>query len=216
MYAIGSFLSPYLQRFHGQQIEEAGRISGVNYCFGGLGILLGGWACDWWGRRRMSGRLEICTLAFVVAAPCVYMAIRQPPGHPWAFAAWLLPASFMFYVYYAGVYATIQDVVEPARRGTAMGIYFLAMYFLGAAAGPVLLGALSDHFAARAAAERGALKAEPWDKAIGLHDAFFIVPILAGALIVVLFAGSRTAPADHRRLLRRIAPTGSTSTNEPP
>jgi MFS family permease len=209
MYAIGAFLSPYLERFHGQTTTAAGRISGINYCFGGLGILLGGWACDWLGRRRITGRLEVCTLALAIGGPCVLFAILQPPHHPWAFAAWLLPGCLMFYVYYAGVYATIQDIVEPARRGTAMGLYFLAMYFLGAALGPVVMGGLSDHFAERAKAARGGSVISEWDKAVGLHDALFIVPAFAAILVVVLFAASRSVRKDYEKLQRWIAETSS-------
>ncbi len=204
MYAIGAFLSPYLERFHGQTTAQAGRISFVNYCLGGLGILLGGWACDWLSRRRIGGRLEVCTIALALGGPCIYMALQQPRDHPWAFAVWLIPGCLMFYVYYAGVYASIQDIVEPARRGTAMGLYFLAMYFLGAAAGPVVMGRLSDYHARQSAAAHGGAVTE-WDKAVGLHDALFIVPILAGVLVIVLFAASRTVTRDYQNLQRWMA-----------
>lgn len=206
MYAIGAFLSPYLQRYHGQSVGEAGRISGINYSFGGLGILLGGWACDWLVRRRISGRLEVCAVALAIGGPCIYLALLQPPNQPWAFAAWLLPGCLMFYVYYAGVYAAIQDIVEPARRGTAMGLYFLAMYFLGAASGPVVMGWLSDRFA-RADAQTGVGPVSEWNKAVGLHNALFIVPALAVLLAVVLFVASRTITRDYQNLQRWIAET---------
>ena len=54
------------------------------------------------------------------------------------------------YVYYSGVYAAVQDVVEPSLRGTAMAVYFFAMYLLGGSFGPVLTGKLSSYFAHRA------------------------------------------------------------------
>ena len=54
------------------------------------------------------------------------------------------------YVYYASVYATLQDVVEPSLRGTAMALYFFAMYVLGASFGPLATGMLSDYFTRRA------------------------------------------------------------------
>ena len=50
------------------------------------------------------------------------------------------------YVYYSTVYSTIQDVVEPSLRGTAMALYFCAMYLLGASLGPVGTGLVSDYF----------------------------------------------------------------------
>jgi MFS family permease len=234
MYAIGAFLSPYLQRFHGRTVAEAGQISGIVYCFGGLGILLGGWACDWMVRRRISGRLEVGSLALLVGGPCVYLALQQPAGSYWAFSAWLLPGCLMFYVYYSAVYASIQDIVEPALRGKAMALYFCAMYFLGAALGPVATGRLSDFCAQRAALPEnsrlivdlvasGTTSAKvalfnapelafhkfptPGEqaKAIGLREAMHVIPVLALALVVVLFAASRTVTKDYESLHRWMA-----------
>ena len=48
------------------------------------------------------------------------------------------------FVYYSTVYSTIQDVIEPSLRGTAMALYFFAMYVFGASFGPVLTGFLSE------------------------------------------------------------------------
>ena len=50
------------------------------------------------------------------------------------------------FVYYATVYAAIQDVIEPSLRGTAMALYFFAMYVLGASLGPLGMGVLSSYF----------------------------------------------------------------------
>src|SRR5207245_3081703 len=119
---------------------------------GGLAVLVGGLLCDRLVRRRISGRLEIAALALLVSTPCLFQALQQSRQHVWAFAGWMLPACVCLYVYYSGVYATIQDIVEPALRGTAMALYFCAMYLLGAAQGPWATGLTSDYFAGRAAA----------------------------------------------------------------
>ena len=34
----------------------------------------------------------------------------------------------VMYAYYSTVYSTIQDIIEPSLRGTAMALYFFAMY----------------------------------------------------------------------------------------
>jgi predicted MFS family arabinose efflux permease len=197
MYALGQFLSPYLQRCHGLNTSQAGWISGVVYgCFGGLGILLGGYACDWIVRRRVSGRLEVSAAALAIAVPCMFIGLRQPPGSYWAFGAWMLPGCMLLYVYYAGVYAAIQDIVEPALRGTAMAVYFFIMYLV-AAFGPVLTGRLSDFLARRAMAEG---VDEKLARAVGLHDAMYVIPAIGVALVVVLFIASRTVKADYLKL----------------
>jgi MFS family permease len=103
------------------------------------------------------------------------------------------------YVYYATVYAAIQDVIEPRLRGTAVAIYFCAMYVLGASLGPLGLGMLSDHFAHQAMHEAGATAMTEGAKAIGLHSAMYAIPVLAVLASLVLFAASRTVEADIRK-----------------
>jgi MFS family permease len=201
MYALGQFLSPYLIRYHGLDVAGAGLFGGVVYGFGGgAGLLLGGWACDRAAGRRAGGRLEVAAAALVASALCAYLALGRPPGDGWGFGAWLLPACLLSYVYYAGVYPAIQDVVEPARRGTAVAVYFLAMYLLGAALGPVLTGWASDAFARRAALADGAGAVTAWHRALGLHQAMGLIPLLALALAGVLFAAARTVGRDQARL----------------
>src|SRR5215831_16579199 len=133
MYALGSFLASLLMRYHGRNIAQANTIIALVYGFGGgLGMLASGWLCDRVVRRRVSGRLELATLAMVLGAPCLWLAVEQPPGNYLAFAAWLLPGCLCLYFYYSAVYATIQDVVPPSRRGTAMAVYFFVFYLVAA------------------------------------------------------------------------------------
>src|SRR5213594_1871855 len=104
------------------------------------------------------------------------------------------------YVYYATVYSAIQDVIEPALRGTAMALYFFAMYVLGASFGPLITGFLSDRFAREAMTAAGATAMTEQFKATGLHHAMYLIPILCLALSFVLFAAARAMPADVQRL----------------
>ncbi len=106
----------------------------------------------------------------------------------------------LMFVYYAGVYAAIQDVVEPGLRGTAMALYFFGMYVLGASLGPLGTGLLSDHFARRAMAQAGAAAMTEQFKATGLHHAMYMIPLLCLILSAVLLAAARTMPADSKRL----------------
>jgi MFS family permease len=107
-------------------------------------------------------------------------------------------------VYYATVYPAIQDVIEPSLRGTAMSVYFFAMYVLGAALGPLGTGLASDYFTKRAAMASGIVEItqktlEPF-RAQGLHSAMYIIPALGLLLTLVLFASSRTVTKDMARL----------------
>jgi MFS family permease len=110
----------------------------------------------------------------------------------------------LMFVYYATVYATIQDVIEPSLRGTAMALYFFAMYVFGASFGPVATGYLSETFTRSAATAAGVVTLskealEPF-RASGLHSAMYAVPVLGVALAVVLFAASFTVAKDMDKL----------------
>src|SRR5262249_57873738 len=99
-------------------------------------------------------------------------------------------ACFRFSTYSPGVYPLIQALFEPDLRGTAMAVYFLAMYLCGGAFGPVIVGWLSDSFAARAAATARASVIAPQYQTIGLHQALSLIPWLGIVLALVLFIGS--------------------------
>ena len=107
----------------------------------------------------------------------------------------------LMFVYYSTVYSTIQDVIEPSLRGTAMALYFFAMYVLGGSFGPVLTGFLSETFTRSAATTAGIVTLtkealEPF-RAAGLHSAMYLIPVLGGLLALVLFAASFTVRTRH-------------------
>jgi len=206
MYAIASFINPFLQRYHGLDIQQASYVSMVvNGLMGIPGLILGGLAADWAMKRRKSGRMLVGTIALVVSVPLVLLAISRPGGDIWGFAIWMGLGYAVMSAYYSTVYATIQDIIEPSLRGTAMSLYFFAMYVLGAALGPYGTGLVSDYFTEQAALAAGvtipldtaarfeALK--PF-RAEGLHSAMYIIPILGTLLSFVLLAAARTVTKD--------------------
>jgi MFS family permease len=205
MYALGTFLSSFLQRYHGVGPERAGQVSGLVYGFGALGIFAAGWLGDRAFRRGVSGRLHVAWVALAAAVPFLLLALAAPRGELWLCAAWLLPACLLLYAYYGTVYATIQDLIEPSLRGTAMALYFCGMYLFGAVLGPSATGWLSDQGARRAAAADGAPAATELHKAIGLHDAMYVIPVLNAALVLVLIAAARTVKGDYLRRQERAA-----------
>jgi MFS family permease len=199
MYALGTFLASFLKRYHQVSLERAGQISGLVYGFGGLGIFAAGWLADRAFRRSVRGRLDVAWIGLAAAFPCLLLALNAPAGQLGLCAAWLLLACMLLYAYYGTVYATIQDIIEPSLRGMAMAIYFCAMYLFGAVLGPVGTGWLSDYCARRAAAADGSEAVMEPHRAAGLHGAMYLIPILDAAVVLVLFAASRTVKADYLR-----------------
>jgi MFS family permease len=100
--------------------------------------------------------------------------------------------------YYGFVYASIQDIVPPSMRATAMAVYFMAMYLCGASFGPLLTGRMSDVWARKAAAAAGSPVVTEVFRAVGLRQAMLIMPVLSLLLGAVLYAGSRTMVRDAR------------------
>jgi MFS family permease len=200
MYALNSFNSPFLQRFHEMSVREASNISSIAVgAVGAIGLIVGGWAADKMSVKRRNARLVLSAWCMSIAAPCIFFAINQPKGSITAYIVLMALGSITMYVYYATVYTAIQDVIEPRLRGTAVAIYFCCMYIFGASLGPVGTGILSDHFAHKAMTDAGATSMTEAFKAIGLHNAMYAIPILALMAALVLFAASRTMEKDVRK-----------------
>ncbi len=200
MYAINSFNTPFLQRFHGMSLLNASYVSSFSVgAVGAIGLLVGGWLADKMSAKRRNGRLVLSAAAMAITGPCIFMAINQPKGAIAAYVIFMAIGTITMYVYYATVYAAIQDVIEPRLRGIAVALYFCFMYILGASMGPLGTGRLSDFFAHKAMVDAGASSMTEAFKAVGLHKAMYIIPVLAVAAALVLFAASRTMEKDVRK-----------------
>src|SRR5690606_24847556 len=118
-----------LQRFHELNLKDANTISAVSLGLtGAIGLLLGGWLGDRMGATRSNGRVLVGAFALLLAAPCVFIALQQPKGGVVMFTVLMATSSALAFAYYSTVYAAIQDVVPPNLRGTAVSLYFFAMY----------------------------------------------------------------------------------------
>jgi MFS family permease len=200
MYAIGTFLPAFLSRIHGLTLAQSGIATGIVFAVGGVsGGLLAGRLGDRVIHKRENGRLLTAAGISAIGAPIGYLGIGA--GTAYTAIALIAAAYGTLNAYYGLVYSAIQDIVAPAMRGTAMAIYFLAMYLCGASFGPLLTGKLSDSMARRAANAAGAASITEAFKAIGLQQAMFIIPVLSLLLALVLYGGSRTIAADMRKRL---------------
>jgi MFS family permease len=189
LYSFSSFLPALLTRYHGLAVGQAGVWSGVG---SGAAGILGAVAAGTWGdrviRRRSNGRLLLAAGASLVAAPLAAIAIHVPAGETVTAMVLLMPAYGLLQMYYGLVYAAINDVAPPRARGSAMAVYLMVTYLGGAAFGPLLTGMLSDRLARHAAGAAGVTEAA---KAIGLHQAMYLVPALALVLAAVLWRAAR-------------------------
>lgn len=198
LYTLSSFMTPYMMRYHSLSIQDASlNAMLINGVFTLPGLLFGGFLGDAAKRKRVNGGLLFCTLASLLAVPLFVLAISAERESTYLFVISMGGGFALMYFYYSSVYAAIQDIVGPASRGTAMAVYFFAMYLLGGALGPTVTGLLSDFFTRRAAGLAGVsvtanAALEPF-RAEGLHNAMYVIPALVVVLTFVLFAGSRAA-----------------------
>ncbi|MCC6367196.1 MAG: MFS transporter [Bryobacterales bacterium] len=200
MYAFGTFLPAFFSRVHGLTLAQSGIVVGVAYLIGGIGGgMLSGRIGDHVIHKRKDGRMLAGAALALLTAPVAFFGILQPAGS-------LLPALALITLAYGGcnsyygfVYASIQDIVSPAMRGTTMAVYFMAMYLLGASFGPLLTGHVSDWRARVAADAAGSAVITEQFKAVGLQQAMLLIPVLAVGLAFVLWAGSRTIAKDMAR-----------------
>jgi sugar phosphate permease len=205
MYAIGAFITPFLMRYHGADIRKANFVSMIVYgLFGAPGLILGGIAGDSVMKRRANGRLLVGALAIICSVPFIFLALGRTSGDIFGFIILMGTGCALMYPYYSTVYSTIQDVIEPSLRGTAMALYFFAMYVLGASLGPYGTGLASDFFTTRAARAASVTSLthqalEPF-RAEGLHSAMYIIPALGVLLALVLFAASGSVTKDMEKL----------------
>ncbi len=205
LYAISAFMNSYLIRFHGLDIKQAGFVSMIIYGFLSLPGLLGGGALgDWANKRRADGAMLVVSAATLLSIPFFFFALGTEAGNVTKFLLLMGASVALMYFYYSIIYSTIASINEPASRGSAMAIYFMAMYLLGASFGPYVVGAISDYFTQNAAAAAGIIEFSPKTlepfRAVGLRSAMYLVPILSGILTAVLYMASRTVRADVEKI----------------
>ncbi len=187
LYSFSTFLPAFLTRYHGMSVAQAGVWTGIGSGVSGiLGAVAAGLVGD-----RVKNRLWLAAGASLAAAGPVYAAIRMPAGSA-ALAVWLAMTGYgLLQMYYGLVYAAIQDVIGPAGRGRAMAVYFVVTYLGGASWGPLVTGRLSDFLA-----RRSGLAAEA-SRAVGLHNAMYVIPALAVVLAAVLWMAGRRQVAGN-------------------
>ncbi len=80
-----------------------------------------------------------------------------------------------------------------------MALYFACMYILGGAFGPIVVGALSDHFSQAAMLASNSMIMTEHFKAIGLHSALFVIPVAFFFTAIFIYLSSRTFIKDAQR-----------------
>jgi MFS family permease len=200
-YACNSFMVPMLQRYFLLPLQEAAMATGMIVGVTGLvGLTAGGWIADKLHQRFANGRLMFAALSMTIASLCTGYALHAGRIEIGVFVAVFSLGWLFSYNFYTCVYTAIQDVVQPRLRATAMALFFAGLYLLGGGLGPVVVGLLSDHFAHSAMyAAQVEQMTEPF-KAVGLHDAMYLIPVALFFALVFLVRASKCFSRDAQRM----------------
>ncbi len=131
------WLPRYFHEQFGMNMEESGRMATLWSQLGTVGGLLAGgaWA-DHWSRQSMSGRFMVQLIGLFVCIPALFvMGWSQNQ-------VLLILAMFVFgfasWLYFANLWTTTFEVVDPAARSTAIGLLNVASGVLGAWMSPLV------------------------------------------------------------------------------
>ena len=136
----------YLRQFDLSQ-SEVGMIVGITSAvFGSLGLLSGGLVADRWAKKDPRGPALLGCIAVLLATPVYLVALWS---NDWIVTTLCIGFGlFLFAHSHAPSLAIVQTVVEPHRRAQAAAYVFFLANILGLGLGPVLVGSVSDAFAA--------------------------------------------------------------------
>jgi predicted MFS family arabinose efflux permease len=185
LYGFSTFLPAFLIRYHGLSVARAGVWMGVGVGVSGIaGMAAAGFAGD-----RTRRRLGLAALASLAAAVPFFAALQVSQGDAVKVVVLAMTGYGLLQMYYGLIYASLQDLVAPPLRATAMAAYLVVTYLGGASWGPIFTGRLSDYLAQRAAAGGALTEAA---RAAGLHGAMYVIPFLALVLSGILWMAQRS------------------------
>jgi MFS family permease len=140
-----------LMRAYNIKEDVAGGIMGLVAIIALVGPVLGGIFADKWQKKRPDGRVHLAAVSIAITSVFLLLellaALDINNKHLMIFCAIMLPLySIASGMALPAAAATAQDVVPARLRGLSWGVAMLALYLLGGAWGPLLVGEISDTF----------------------------------------------------------------------
>jgi sugar phosphate permease len=184
-----TWMPSFLSRRFGMSLSMAG-LNGTAWLqvASVLGVLSGGVIADRWAARRRAGRMMTQALGLLAGVPFLFLT-------GWTLSVPVLVLAMVGFGYFKGFYdaniwASLYDVVEPRRRGTALGL-MNSLGWVGGGVAPVAIAMASQSFGMAACLS-----------ATSLIYALFGSLLLLG---VRAFLDARPRPADALEGLSRDA-----------
>ncbi len=147
-YGHAYFFGGFLARVHGMTLEERGVALALMIGIAGvIGTWAGGALADRAARRDTRAYMSVPAVAFLIGAPFFYAGMFAPTALT-ALAFLAIPTALNS-MWYGPVYASVQGLVKPQTRATAVAVMFFIINLVGLGLGPTTVGFFSDLFAAR-------------------------------------------------------------------
>ncbi|MGB1140463.1 MAG: spinster family MFS transporter, partial [Halioglobus sp.] len=145
-YAILMWGFEFLSRIHAMDPVKIGQLMGVVIGAGGcIGSVVGGVIVDRVSVRKVSLAISVPALSTLLAAPmaATFLLASSTTTVIWSFFAFFT----LLNVYVPAVFTANQNLARLEMRATATALMLFCGNIIGAGAGPLLVGALSDAFA---------------------------------------------------------------------
>ena len=153
-YGMGTFYPGFFVRVHEVGYEELGLKLGIMMLvFGALGSWIGGRLGAFMNSKISGGSLLITAFILLLSVPGVFMAMYVDNFNV-AILCLGVP-TFGFAFMYSPCFASMQLLASDRTRALAMSIWLFFSSLIGLGLGPVMVGALSDYFAAGNPAAEG-------------------------------------------------------------
>jgi MFS family permease len=152
-YGYGIWTPSFLVRTHGLSIAHAGLMFGVASGLGAIsGALFSGWICDRLTQRDPRWQIGLPMLGLLLCVPAALAFLLWPAGDYWLLAGLKVPHAMVFAMLFGFLaswwpslaYSATSQMVAAGERAVAAAVLNLFITLLGAGAGPLVTGLLSD------------------------------------------------------------------------
>jgi MFS family permease len=145
-YAATSWLPSYFFRVHAMSPGEFGIRYGLIVAIAGsLGMLTGGWLSDRWAARgHDAATMQVAWWSIAFCVPFALGAYLAPD--PSLALALTAPMAFFGLLSPGLAPAAMNQIMPPHLRGQGIALYLFIVNLIGLGLGPVLPGALTEHY----------------------------------------------------------------------
>ncbi|WP_228530098.1 spinster family MFS transporter [Diaphorobacter caeni] len=155
-YGYGVWAPAFFMRAHGMSIAHAGLAFGLASGVGSVvGAVFCGWLSDRLCQRDPRWQLGLPALGALISLPAGIAVFQWPTAAFWTLGSTQIPHAMLFVLIFAFFaswwptlsYSAVSQMVSPSERGVGAALLNLFVTLLGVGLGPMVTGALSDHFA---------------------------------------------------------------------